>query len=89
MQKFYLLSTYVNPSRANLAPLLLLYQFHHIICFCYFPCHYAYAEPGLPPVNPPDSHAFKKPKSLAPAPQSFPPPPLSSCMLPEDTIFCI
>ncbi|XP_066168984.1 receptor-like serine/threonine-protein kinase ALE2 isoform X9 [Oryza sativa Japonica Group] len=58
-------------------------------------------EPGLPPVNPPDSHAFKKPKSLAPAPQSFPPPPPSSyCMalncqdpltnsLPGTTCLCV
>uniref|UniRef100_A0A0E0N1H9 Protein kinase domain-containing protein n=1 Tax=Oryza rufipogon TaxID=4529 RepID=A0A0E0N1H9_ORYRU len=56
-------------------------------------------EPGLPPVNPPDSHAFKKPKSLAPAPQSFPPPP-PNCMalncqdpltnsLPGTTCLCV
>uniref|UniRef100_A0A0D9V4T5 Protein kinase domain-containing protein n=1 Tax=Leersia perrieri TaxID=77586 RepID=A0A0D9V4T5_9ORYZ len=36
-------------------------------------------EPVLPPVHPPDSHAFKKPKTLAPAPQSLPPPP-PNCM---------
>uniref|UniRef100_A0A0E0DNP4 Protein kinase domain-containing protein n=1 Tax=Oryza meridionalis TaxID=40149 RepID=A0A0E0DNP4_9ORYZ len=56
-------------------------------------------EPVLPPVNPPDSHAFKKPKSLAPAPQSFPPPP-PNCMalncedpltnsLPGTTCLCV
>uniref|UniRef100_A0A0E0JN35 Protein kinase domain-containing protein n=1 Tax=Oryza punctata TaxID=4537 RepID=A0A0E0JN35_ORYPU len=56
-------------------------------------------EPGLPPVNPPDSHAFKKPKTMAPAPQSFPPPP-PNCMalncqdpltnsLPGTTCLCV
>ncbi|KAF0916714.1 hypothetical protein E2562_011563 [Oryza meyeriana var. granulata] len=58
-------------------------------------------EPGLPPAHPPDSHAFKKPKTLAPAPQSLPPPPPSSyCMaltcqdpltnsLPGTTCLCV
>ncbi|KAG8077710.1 hypothetical protein GUJ93_ZPchr0007g5560 [Zizania palustris] len=36
-------------------------------------------EPGLPPAHPPDSHAFKKPNALTPAPsQSLPPPPPNS-----------